>query len=86
VSASATRALASIHEAGVSAGSKVGGAARIVLGLLYPPGYKKHITPQGAGVATGPVKFVFEALRRLVWTWRQVGWKIGPFACTYVCI
>jgi hypothetical protein len=28
-------------------------------------GCKRHITPQVAGVATGPVKFVVEALRRL---------------------
>jgi hypothetical protein len=33
------------------------------------------------GVATGPVKFVVEALRRLDWTWGQVGdWT----ACTYI--
>jgi hypothetical protein len=44
-------------------------------------GCKRHITPQGAGVATGPVKFVIEALRRLVWTWGQVeDWAV----CTYV--
>jgi hypothetical protein len=37
----------------------------------------------GAGVATGPVKFVVGALRRLDWTWAQVGdWAV----CTYVCI
>jgi hypothetical protein len=30
-------------------------------------GCKRHITPQGAGVATGPVKFVVGALRRLDW-------------------
>jgi hypothetical protein len=49
----------------------------IVLGLLY-------ITPQGAGVATGPVKFVVEALRRLDWTWKTGAedWAV----CTYVCI
>jgi hypothetical protein len=62
------------------------GAARIVLGLLYPrrlQSCKRHITPQGAGVATGPVKFVVGALRRLDWTWEQVGdWAV----CTYVCI
>jgi hypothetical protein len=50
----------------VSAG-KVGGAARIVLGLLYPRRLQRHITPQGAGAATGPVKLVVEALRRLDW-------------------
>jgi hypothetical protein len=32
---------------------------------------KRHITPQGSGVATGPAKFVIEALGRLDWTWRQ---------------
>ena len=46
-------------------------------------GCKRHITPQGAGVATGPVKFVVEALRRLDWTWEQVeDWTV----CTYVGI
>jgi hypothetical protein len=39
-------------------------------------GCKWHITPQGAGVATGPVKFVVEALRRLVWTWTQVAGRL----------
>jgi hypothetical protein len=32
--------------------------------------YKRHITPQGAGVATGPVKFVVGASRGLDWTWK----------------
>jgi hypothetical protein len=36
-------------------------------------GCKRHITPQGAGVATGPVKFVVEALRGLDWTWKTGG-------------
>jgi hypothetical protein len=48
-------------------------------------GYKRHITPQGAGVATGPVKFVVEALRRLVRLDLETGpgrWEIGPFAHT----
>jgi hypothetical protein len=59
----------------------VGGAARIVLGLLYPRWLQKsYHAAGGAGVATGPVKFVVEALRRLDWTWEQVG--IGPFAHT----
>jgi hypothetical protein len=46
-------------------------------------GCKRHITPQGAGVATGPVKFVVGASRS------EAGldlagqrWKIGPFAHT----
>jgi hypothetical protein len=72
-----------IHEAGVSAG-KVGGAARIVLGLLNPR-WLQIISyhAAGTGVATGPVKFVVEALRRLDWTWRQVeDWTV----CTYACI
>jgi hypothetical protein len=48
-----------------------------VLGLLHPRWLQKThhargIAPQGAGVATGPVKFVVEALRRLDWTWEQV--------------
>jgi hypothetical protein len=39
--------------------------------------------PEGAGVATGPVKFVVDALRRLDWTWKTENrWKIGPFAHT----
>jgi hypothetical protein len=46
-------------------------------------GCKRYITPQGAGVATGPVMFVVGALGRLDWTWTQVeDWT----ACTYVCI
>jgi hypothetical protein len=50
---------------------------------LIHAGYKRHITPQGAGVATGPVKFVVGALRRLDWTWGQVGdWAVF----TYVSI
>jgi hypothetical protein len=31
---------------------------------------------RGAGVATGPVKFVVGALRRLDWTWGQVGGRL----------
>jgi hypothetical protein len=40
--------------------------------------------PQGAGVATGPVKFVVGASRGLsCWTWKTGGrWEIGPFAHT----
>jgi hypothetical protein len=36
-------------------------------------GCKRHIAPQGAGVATGPVKFAVGALRRLVWTCKTGG-------------
>jgi hypothetical protein len=66
--------------AGVSAG-KVRGAARIVLGC------KRHTALQGAGVATGPLKFVVGALAlgRLDWDWDWT-WKtqreIRPFART----
>jgi hypothetical protein len=57
---------------------------RIVLGLLYPRRLQKtYHAAGGAGVATGPVKSVVGALRRLDWTWGQVGdWAV----CTYVCI
>jgi hypothetical protein len=35
---------------------------------------KRHITPQGAGVATGPAKSVVGALRGLgCWTWKTGG-------------
>jgi hypothetical protein len=41
----------------------------------------------GAGVATGPVKFVVEALKRLDWTWGQVeDWTACTYRLTYVCI
>jgi hypothetical protein len=36
-------------------------------------GCKRHITPQGPVVATGPVKFVVAALRRLDWAWKTGG-------------
>jgi hypothetical protein len=56
--------------------------------IWHAPSIVLAITPQGAGVATGPVKFVVEALRRLVWTCLVPGdrWEIGLFAhtCTSV--
>jgi hypothetical protein len=56
--------MAPLIGAGVS-GGKAGGAARIVLGLLYPRWLQRTYHAAGAGVATGPVKFVVGALRRL---------------------
>jgi hypothetical protein len=74
--------LAWIREAGVSAG-KVEVLHASCWDYFIHAGCNRHITPQGAGVATGPVKFVVAALRRLDWTWEQVGdWAV----CTYVCV
>ena len=57
-----------------------------MLGLLYPRWLQKtYHAAGGAGVATGPVKFVVEALRRLVRLDLETGpgrWEIGPFAHT----
>jgi hypothetical protein len=52
---------------------------------LIHVGCKWHITPQGTGVATGSVKFVVEALRRLdCWTWEQVGdWTVFIYVYIY---
>jgi hypothetical protein len=47
-------------------------------------GCKRHITPQGAGVATGPVKFVVGARRGLVGPGSR--WKIGPLAHTFASV
>jgi hypothetical protein len=52
------------------------------LALFSHAGCKGHITPRGAGVATGPVNFVVSALRRLDWTCAGGRWEIGPFAHT----
>jgi hypothetical protein len=61
-----------IREAGLSAG-KVEVLHASCWDYFIHAGCKRHITPQGAGVATGPVKFVVGALRRLVWTWKTGG-------------
>jgi hypothetical protein len=84
-SASATRALASwsrswwIREAGVSAG-KVEVLHASCWGYFIHAGCKRHITPQGAGVATGPVKFVAVViwLGYAIW-WEHPGGELGCF-------
>jgi hypothetical protein len=72
-----------IHEAGMSAGE-----AEVLhascWGYLIHAGCKGHITPQGTGVATGPVKFVVGAPSEkagLDLAGRR-RWKTGPLAHT----
>jgi hypothetical protein len=53
-------------------------------GYFIHAGCKRHITPQGAGVAIGPVKFVVGASRG---RWSGPGKQVEDWTvCAYVCI
>jgi hypothetical protein len=74
-----------IHEAGMLSVGKVGGAARIVLGLLYPRWLQKKYHAAG-GVCTGECRNRTCQVRS--WSSEEAGldlenrWEIGPFAHT----
>jgi hypothetical protein len=72
-----------MSEAGMSAG-KVGGAARIVLGLIYPRRLQKTYHAAGGGCRNRACQVrSWSSGRRLVGPgWGQRRWEIGPFAHT----